>query len=72
MFPGNNLGIALHYVYRINFRLNQMLLYIILTATLRLHLVLFTLHYIKVCRGDLIMRCITLQLQKELFSEFQM
>ena len=45
---------------------------IILTTTLNLHLFFVSLHYIKNSGTTLILRCVTLGLHQELFSEFKM
>ena len=47
-FSGINFGIALHSLYRKYLWAEIILLYIILTATLKLQLFLLTLHYIKI------------------------
>ena len=71
-FSGIYFGIALHSFYRIYFLAEIILLYIKLSRPQPLSCTsfLFTLHYIKNSRSELILRCITLRLHANLFSEF--
>ena len=58
IFPRINFGITLHSLYRENVLVELILFYIILTATLKLQIFLFTRHYIKASRSELILRYI--------------